>query len=688
MKAVSVPLMCSLSLLGVYANAAPLPDANTLTWKTIAFGQSTDINFATNVLPEKIGVNGVTTTRGTALPDGPLKLPFSIESRGGKIGNSHDGLTFYFTRVPAETNAMLEADITVDQFGPENGALPAGQEGAGLMIRDIPGKPRQQELKMGYEELPSASNMVMNAIMTQDKKDHHRIMMTLLSRNGVLNSWGNEGIEMIRDGYQPNVNLQQTPRIRLRLARTNSGFTASYAPYGSDRWVTRTTDDPQRVTVQEKEAYYVGFFASRNARITVNSASLQLSRAELSAPRAPVSKKKPLQTEINSAAISASDHYRFQLRSSEAGALELKVDGAPIGDRHAQKAGEMSAIDVPLRRDSNQLAYHFTANDGSTRSGVLTVKKIRFSDPANLYVSPQGKAGNDGSRQHPLDITTAADGLQAGGTLWLAPGEYPYTTLSASASGAADAEKKLRVVEGKAVFHGLNLEASRWDIEGIEVTGKSFTIAGSHNRIHKAVAHHADDTGIVITSPADASRSLWASHNLIAHSESYKNQDPGKINADGFAVKMRVGEGNRLVSCFSHDNIDDGYDLFNKIEDGPNGRVTIENSVALRNVNNGFKLGGEGLPVAHKVTGNIAIENGMDGFTDNFNPGALTVDHNTAIDNHRFNYIFRPGPYTTPNKQGSFENNVSLRTRPAKYQDAVVGNIADSNQFITGSAER
>lgn len=45
---------------------------------------------------------------------------------------------------------------------------------------------------------------------------------------------------------------------------------------------------------------------------------------------------------------------------------------------------------------------------------------------------------------------------------------------------------------------------------------------------------------------------------------------------------MRVGEDNRLVSCFSHENIDDGYALFNTIEDGPDERVTIENSVALR----------------------------------------------------------------------------------------------------------
>lgn len=154
------------------------------------------------------------------------------------------------------------------------------------------------------------------------------------------------------------------------------------------------------------------------------------------------------------------------------------------------------------------------------------------------------------------------------------------------------------------------------------------------------------------------------------------------INADGFAVKMRVGEGNRLVACFSHDNIDDGYDLFNKIEDGPNGVVTIENSVALRNVNNGFKLGGEGIPVAHRISDSVAIENGMDGFTDNFNPGALWVKNNIAVDNKRFNFIFRPGPYTQPEKQGNFENNISLRSKPGMYADAVTGNIDVSNAFL------
>ncbi|TQI81424.1 parallel beta helix pectate lyase-like protein [Serratia fonticola] len=682
MKIVPLSLFCAVASFSVYCSAAPLPAANELVWQTVVFGQSTDVNFATNVVPGKVGTNQVTMANGQPLPKGPLTTPFHIESRGGKIGNSHDGLTFYYTRLPASANMVLEADITVDQFGPENEALPAGQEGAGLLIRDILGKPRLEKTQPGYEEFPAAANMVMNAIMTQDKKDHHRVKMTMISRNGVLNSWGNAGIEIKREGYQPQIDLRKTPSFRLRLARTEQGFTAAYAPLGSDNWVSHTTGDPQRITKLDPEGYYVGFFASRNARITVERASLTLSESHQPVTENFVAKARPVQIEVGSSTLSATDEYVFQLRSNKSGSLTLSKDGVVLAADRAVQAGEMLALNVPLTQPDTRLDYHFTTPDGKTLSNNLSVRKGHYADARNLYVSPQGKVENDGSREHPLDFATAAQALTPGGTLWLAPGDYPFSVLPATASGTAADAKKLRPLGDNVVFHGLNLDASYWDIQGITITEKSFSIMGSHNRINRVVAHHADDTGIVVTSLAETDRPLWASHNLISHAESYANKDPGMINADGFAVKMRVGEGNRLVACFAHDNADDGFDLFNKIEDGPNGRVIIENSIALRNVNNGFKLGGEGLPVAHEISGSIAMENGMDGFTDNFNPGALKVTNNTAIDNQRFNYIFRPGPYSKEEKQGIFNGNISLRTKPGKYADAVVGQIADNNDFI------
>ncbi len=80
-----------------------------------------------------MGVNNVTIDGKTLTSQqiADLSKPITIESRGGKIANSHDGLTFFYTTLPSDENFVLSATVTVDQFGPENGAKPAAQEGAG-----------------------------------------------------------------------------------------------------------------------------------------------------------------------------------------------------------------------------------------------------------------------------------------------------------------------------------------------------------------------------------------------------------------------------------------------------------------------------------------------------------------------------------------------------------------------------
>ena len=660
--------------------AAALPDASKLVWHSITFGQSTDINFATNVLPEKIGMNETRLADGKAIPsDGTLlTTPFTLESRGGKVGNSHDGLTYFYTRLPAQANFRLEADITLNQFGPENGAKPAGQEGAGLLVRDILGNPREPVTKPGIEELPAASNMVMNSVMATGDKPP---VVALLARQGVQQPWGNTGIGMVRESYHP---LNTPAHFSLRLTRTDSGFEVAYAPQGSDQWTTRTVEGADRITQLDKTGYYVGFFASRNASITVNHATLTLSGAQ-TLPSAPYVTPSPkARIEVMSSPVMARRDGVFQLRTNGDGQVQITQEKKPLLRQKTVRGGEIISVPFHADKPSTALSVTFTPDNGQPLTQEFPVSMALVNNPDELYVSPQGVAGSDGSRAHPLDFSSAVNLLAPGGTLWLADGEYPASVIPATASGTEKAMKTLRAQGDNVVFSGLKLEASYWNVQGITVTGKSFHIAGSYNHLDRIKAHHADDTGIWVASPDGIGRALWASHNLISNSESWGNQDPGRKNADGFAVKMRVGEGNRLVNCYSHDNIDDGFDLFNKIEDGPNGSVTIENSLSVHNGSNGFKLGGEGLPVAHVVRHNVAVENGMDGFTDNFNPGALVIESNRAVDNKRFNFLFRPSPYTTADKQGSFRDNLSLRTTPGKYDDAVSGNVDDSNYFYTG----
>jgi len=654
-------------------------------WKAIAFGQSTDMNFSSNVLPDKIGVNDVTLGGKKLTPQDAVDLskPVTIESRGGKIANSHDGLTFFYTTLPSGENFVLQATVKVDQFGPENGAKPAAQEGAGLLVRDIIGVPRQQPLKAGYEEFPAASNQVMNAIMTQDKKDHHRIKLQAITREGISHPWGNAGAEIKKQSYKEEVDLQQTPEFRLRLERTDNGFITSWAPAGSDEWVSKSVPRANLISVQDNAHYYVGFFASRNAKITVTGASLTTSPAHTLESAPWQAKALPVVVQLASGSQSTSAQYLVQARANYDGVFSVWQNEVVIGNDKPVKAGEMYTLPATLG-EKNDFRLTFTPTSTENTSPVVTqfsVEKLADNATTTLYVSPEGKAGAEGSKSAPMDLNTAINLLPMGGKIVLQAGEYLRSAIPLSASGSPDKVKTLQA-DGKAVIKGLLVDASYWHINGIEITDKSLRVQGSHNLIENVTAYRNDDTGIQISSPENVGRPLWASYNRIMDSESYANEDPGKINADGFAVKMRVGEGNRLENCYSHDNIDDGFDLFNKIEDGANGVVVIENSIARNNTSNGFKLGGEGQPVAHEVRNSKAIGNHLDGFTDNFNPGALVVANNVAVDNLRFNFIFRPSPYGDASTQGVFSGNKSVRTQQGLYDDAVVGNIDKSNYFI------
>ncbi|HIC2038416.1 right-handed parallel beta-helix repeat-containing protein [Enterobacter soli] len=675
-----IPL--ALMMCSTFTASAAEPEH---VWKAIAFGQSTDMNFSSNVLSDKIGVNDVTFGGKKLTPQDAVDLskPVTIESRGGKIANSHDGLTFFYTTLPSGENFVLQATVKVDQFGPENGAKPAAQEGAGLLVRDIIGVPRQQPLKAGYEEFPAASNQVMNAIMTQDKKDHHRIKLQAITREGISHPWGNAGAEIKKQSYKEEVDLQQTPEFRLRLERTDSGFITSWAPAGSDEWVSKSVPRADLISVQDNAHYYVGFFASRNAKITVTGASLTTSPAHTLESAPWQAKALPVVVQLASGSQSTSTQYLVQARANYDGVFSVWQNEVVIGNDKPVKAGEMYTLPATLG-EKNDFRLTFTPTSTENTSPVATqfrVEKLADNATTTLYASPEGKAGAEGSKSAPMDLMTAINLLPVGGKIVLQAGEYPRSAIPLSASGSPDKVKTLQA-DGKAVIKGLLVDASYWHINGIEITDKSLRVQGSHNLIENVTAYRNDDTGIQISSPENIGRPLWASYNRIMDSESYANEDPGKINADGFAVKMRVGEGNRLENCYSHDNIDDGFDLFNKIEDGANGVVVIENSIARNNTSNGFKLGGEGQPVAHEVRNSKAIGNHLDGFTDNFNPGALVVANNVAVDNLRFNFIFRPSPYGDASTQGVFSGNKSVRTQQGLYDDAVVGNIDKSNYFI------
>lgn len=677
-------------------------DASKLEWRTITFGQSTDLNFSSNVPAAKVGINEVWIDGKKAGLDyrGDLSKPITIESRGGKIGNSHDGLTFYYTMVSAKANFVLDADVLVEEFGPAiANTAPNYQEGAGLMVRDTIGVPRQVPMRAGYEEFPAASNMVANGVLAQNRKIGSPLAIQTLMRNGIYQPWGNTGAIYPRDTYKGDIDPATKPRFHLRLERTNSGFVASYADLDGRNAISKTVAgaSADMVNVIEADRMYVGFFAARNARVTFSNAKLSLSEAHtVPAPKF-VAKPYALRFELASPDVTATEDYTLQARANYDGRVSVIQDGKPVATDIPVIAGQHFVFPTRIIGNASSFQVMFTPTAGPSREVrrlELNVSRIAQTNPASLYVAPAGKADALGTAESPLDLMSAATRLPPGGTIHLLAGEYGETTLPINLSGTASAPKKL-LASGKAVFRKtFRLNASYWQVKGIEMAGASLYVAGSHNLIERVVAHDSPDTGIQISSP-DIGRPLWARDNLVLNSDSYDNVDPSMTNADGFAAKIRVGDGNTFRGCISHNNIDDGWDLFNKIEDGPNGVVTIEDSIAYSNgqlsygpaiegaIGNGFKLGGEGQPVGHIIRGNLSFNNLMDGFTDNFNPGAFVVENNVAFNNARFNYIFRPSPYGGPETQGRYRNNRSWHADlQGKYSDAVSGMVDGSNLFF------
>ncbi|EHU9443325.1 exopolygalacturonate lyase [Vibrio vulnificus] len=689
----------ALCLAAILAPASYATEINVadLTWKAITFGQSTDMNFGSTILPEKVGVNQV-TVNGQPIEEGKLLSQFTIESRGGKLANSHEGLTFYYTELPTDVNFTLSADVVLEQLGPETGATPNRQEGAGLMARDILGAERLVPQPEGHEEFPSASNMVMNLLRSHSRTNDGMTNFNASFREGVYQPWGTAGNRLSRVDYAEGVPYGTAETFRMTLTRTNDGFKVSYRQGDKEQTQDVKGANANIVEMQNPESQYIGFFASRNAKMSVSNVDLQLSPADtIDAPKYQA-KQEQLMFQLASADRSATQRYPVQARANYSGTVELKHNGKTVSSKKVN-AGELFSQQVELNRDKNQFELTFTAIEGPTLDKQILryeVTRVSLPNPLQLHVSPSGTASGNGSAAKPLDFATAVALLPAGGTIILQEGDYQGITIPVTASGTAEQMKYLKAAEGKVrIVSEFQHDANYWHYENIEVAGAQFFVHGSHNQFEKMVTHSAPDTGFVITSPEKIGRALWASYNTVIDSESFNNMDPSQINADGFAAKMRIGDGNTFIRCLSHHNIDDGWDLFNKVEDGANGAVSIIDSIAFNNgrtldvankggtIGNGFKLGGEGIPVSHVVKNSLSFNNNMDGFTDNFNPGSLVLSNNVAIDNKRFNYLFRQSPYAGDIEQGTFTENRSYRFQvSSQYDDVIHSAHASDNQFI------
>ena len=142
----------------------------------------------------------------------------------------------------------------------------------------------------------------------------------------------------------------------------------------------------------------------------------------------------------------------------------------------------------------------------------------------------------------------------------------------------------------------------------------------------------------------------WPAYNLILNCTSYENADKGYEDADGFAAKLTVGDGNVFDGCIAHHNADDGWDLFAKVQSGSIGNVVIRNSVAYKNgyvldengkeINagngNGFKMGGDSMSGQHELRNSVAFFNKAKGIDSNSGPDIKVYD-SISFNNESYN---------------------------------------------------
>ena len=337
---------------------------------------------------------------------------------------------------------------------------------------------------------------------------------------------------------------------------------------------------------------------------------------------------------------------------------------------------------------------HNVLNTYADVASTLTVNLRTYGEEGTyLYVSPDGQPSGKGTLERPLDIYTAVKYVLPGQQIVLAGGEYrlsktvriergingtkdkPITMLT---DPSADEPAKLNFLRA---VSGIMLGGNYWYLKDFEVTNtadmmKGIQIAGSHNKLENIRAHHCGNNGIDVsrmfatdlsTSVDKDGERLWPHDNLILNCTSYENSDNGFEDADGYACKLTIADGNVFDGCIAYNNADDGWDLYAKSETGPIGRVIIKNSVAYRNgyihrdndgdgvaelINagngNGFKMGGESINGRHTVINSFAFMNKAKGIDSNSCPD-IRAYNCVSYDNESYNIAMYTNNQKTTN---------------------------------------
>lgn len=673
-------------------------------WRSATFGQSSGYD-----KPENASVTAENYGEATG------KINVKAWNGSGKITNDHDGMTYYYTPIKGDEDFILSADVTVNKYleHDNDDTKRNGQEAFGIMLRDViplvnekgdivtdvskAEKDSEGEPVASNDSNVFASNMAIiggysgtgwptdTTSLSYDKNTKiNRI--NLLVRQGVTSTDG--GGTRVGPYALSSQFPKEGNRYRITAKRLNGGIYASCYDYQTEETMEKYFYDESFLSTQSKEAYYVGFFASRWADIdvenvdfhTINKAtdqSISTDEVEQSTPGMYFKNK----------VYSDTEKYTFNLdvRNSY-GTVTIKLNNDIVVRDEPIKG--IKDFTVNLAPESiNSLVCVYTPEDtlSLTSYEPIVIRKSIYQKTIDknlttLYASPEGSFDAEGTKESPFDIDTAIGFVQPGQTVVLAGGTYKRTepvTIAIGDNGTKDAPKTVMaepnaraVIDGGNVSAGVVTTGNYWVFKNIDVTNcaenqKGFHLAGSNNIVENCKFYNNRDMGMQISRESALQEEFesWPSNNLIVDCEAYNNCDPSMINADGFGAKLTVGNGNIFRNCSSHHNVDDGWDCYTKVSSGAIGAVTLENCKAYKNGfklnpdgteepygaggHNGFKMGGENVYVKHVLINCSAYDNDHNGITTNSNPALKLVNvkaYNNKTSNIRL-YSDKPDEY-------------------------------------------
>ena len=584
----------------------------------------------------------------------------------GKISDDEDGFSYYYTKVnPEKENFELTATFTVTDAS----LTPDNQTGFGVVVADT--------LGVNNWGTPSYVHKYFNyfSSMMYSSKINAPTMRYITGYTSADTS-NKDGVDRVNNNVKFN-QLTGTDMFKVgaeytfTVRKTNDGYEAVATTENGTQTQKLTAND--FTSVQEDGTVVVGVMVARKIGVKITDIKFTTSESKGLATSEVVEDKVTPSIRVYSSNTCGAGEYEYTVVPNCAGTL--KVTGSADGKAISKEvtADEVVRIPVAVNVGSNTIKAEFepaaAANITSTKtvaSETNVTRKVYGEAGQTIIVTPDGKTTGDGTEESPLDINTAVSYVQPGQTILMKNGVYDkWITINRSVCGTAD--KPINLVaesistdgtDGVVLSGaGLTVIGSYWHVYGLYVkdsSGVGIQVSGNYNTIDMCTVNHVANSGIQISRNGGADNyagiqgKLWPTGNLIKNCESFDNCDAGRNDADGFAAKLTCGEGNRFYGCISHNNIDDGWDLYAKSVSGTIGSVTIENCVAYNNgwlttddvtaagynygEGNGFKLGGGYLKGGHKLINCVSFGNHAKGITSNSCPD-ISITRCTAYNN-------------------------------------------------------